>query len=91
MNTANTTPIIRINITIPKNLIDELEKEVPPRGKSGFIAKAIEEKLERERREKAFIELRDAPPAFTHIKDAAKYVSQMRKNEDKIRNKKLYG
>lgn len=88
MSSAN-SPIIRINITVPKNLIDELEKEVPNRGKSGFITKAIEEKLERERREKAIVELRDAPATFTHIKNSVKYVNKMRKLDEK-REKRLY-
>jgi metal-responsive CopG/Arc/MetJ family transcriptional regulator len=90
MNAQNISPITRVNITIPKDLIDELEKEVPNRGKSRFITKAIKEKLARERREKAFMEIHDAPSAFPHIKNTAKYVSQMRKKDDEIRNRKLH-
>ncbi|MGH9987486.1 MAG: hypothetical protein ACRD8W_26375, partial [Nitrososphaeraceae archaeon] len=58
-------------------------------GKSSFITKAIEEKLRRERREAAIIALRKLPPAFPQIRDAASYVNKLRKEDDKIRSKKL--
>ena len=83
------TSVVRINITVPKNLLTDLEKEIPKRGKSGFISKAIEEKLDRERRKTAFMELHDAPPAFTKIKNSAEYISKMRRLDEK-REKRLY-
>lgn len=89
MNTVASAPFIRVNITVPKDLISELEKEVPARGKSGFISEAIEEKLIRERREKAFKALTSLPPAFSEIKDAAVYVRRLRREDDRVREKSL--
>lgn len=86
MNTAN---FIRMNITVPKRLAVELEKETPERGKSGFIAEAIEEKLIRERREKALKALADLPPAFPEIKDAVAYVRKLRREDEQVREKSL--
>jgi hypothetical protein len=85
MSVYNDSSFVRINITVPKRLVAELEKETPERGKSGFISQAIEEKLVRERREKALKVLRTLPPAFPEIKDAASYIRKIREEEDKKR------
>lgn len=83
------TGVVRINITVPKKLLSELEKEVPDRGKSGFVASAIEEKLARERKEKALKELSKLPATFTNIGDGAKYIASEREKEDKDRSRIL--
>lgn len=47
--------VVRMNITIPKELADEIEKLTPSRKRSFFIAEALREKvkdLQRERIEK---------------------------------------
>lgn len=84
MNTTN-MGVVRVNITLPKVLLAELEKKVPVRGKSSFVADAIEEKLAREKREMALRELAKLPPAFTKIKDAAAYIENARIKEDEER------
>lgn len=81
--------VTRINITIPKRLLSELEKEVPDRGKSGFVAEAIDEKLAAKKRERALKELSKLPPVFTSIKDGAKYIAKERTREDKMRSSHL--
>lgn len=81
--------VARINITIPKKLLYELEKEVPNRGKSGFVAEAIDEKLTYKKRERALKELTKLPPAFTNIKDGATYIAKERAREDKERYLRL--
>ena len=85
----NNTTVVRINITIPKELVYELEKEVPERGKSSFISLAIEEKLIRERRIDALKKLSTLPPAFKDIKNSAEFVEKMRATDDKNRSKEL--
>ena len=84
MNTAN-MGVVRVNITLPKGLLSELERKVPLRGKSSFVADAIEEKLVREKREMALKELAKLPPTFMGVKDAAVYIEEERANEDKER------
>jgi metal-responsive CopG/Arc/MetJ family transcriptional regulator len=83
------TNVTRINITIPKKIITELEKAVPNRGKSSYISAAIQEKLIRERRIEALKDLRKLPATFTNIKDSTKYITKMRKDDDKKRFKEL--
>jgi len=84
------TNVIRINITIPEQLVSKMEKKVPNRGKSQFISEAIEEKLIREEREIALKELRISPPAFPEIKDGAAYVRKLRESDEKKRKEELY-
>jgi len=67
----------------------ELKKEIPPRGKSKFIAEAVDEKLSRLKRERAFKELAKLPPTFTDIPDGAEYIHKMRRLEGKEREKHL--
>lgn len=87
----NNTSVVRINITIPKRLISELEKEVPTRGKSGFICSAIKEKLIRERRKEALNTLATLPPTFHQINNSTKYVEKMRTTDDKNRSEDITG
>ncbi len=88
MDTIN-VGVVRINVTIPKRLISELEKEVPKRKKSGFVSKAIEEKLARKKKERALRELANLPATFTNIKDGADYIASGRGKEDKERSMRL--
>lgn len=81
--------VVRINVTIPKKLISELEKEVPERGKSGFVSQAIEEKLARNKKERALRELAKLPATFTNIRDGAEYIASERAKEDKERSVRL--
>lgn len=80
---------VRVNITIPKHVIDILKHTVAGRGMSRFIAQAIEEKIKREHREKAIKTLAQMPPAFPEIKDAAEYIHTIRREDDKHRLKNL--
>jgi len=84
-----TTGTVRINITVPKRLLSELEKEVPERGKSSFVSEAIKDKLSREKKEKALKELAKLPPTFINIKDGAAYIVEERALEDKERRVRL--
>ena len=84
MDTTN-IGVVRVNITLPKGLLSELEKKVPVRGKSSFVADAIEEKLAREKRKLALRELTELPPTFLGVKDSTVYIEEMRTKEDKER------
>jgi len=74
---------IRVNISLPSDLVKELKKKIPSRGMSRFISEAAKEKITKEEREKAFKELLEAPPAFPHIKDSVAYVRKMRRLDEK--------
>ncbi len=74
---------VRINISLPSALVKDLKKRTNPRGLSKFLAEAAEEKMMKERREKALRELLAGPPAFTEIKDSVAYVRKMRRLDEK--------
>lgn len=79
---------VRFNITLPKKIADDL-REIAKPNISKFIAESLEEKIRYEKRMRAIEELKKLPPAFPHIKNAAKYIHNMRQKEDKQRRKKL--
>ncbi|MDP3733359.1 MAG: hypothetical protein Q8Q91_02340 [Candidatus Daviesbacteria bacterium] len=69
---------VRINVSLPFELVKDLKRYSKPRELSKFLAVAAEEKITRDRREKALGELMAAPPAFTDIKDSVKWVRKLR-------------
>lgn len=83
MSTSN---LVRVNLTLPKEIVDEVRKKGSI---SKFAAETMSEALARERRLKAMEEILAGPPSFTHIKDAAKYIHDMRREDAKKRDKKL--
>lgn len=74
---------VRVNVSLPRDLVKELKEKVPARGVSKFISEAASEKMKTEEREKAFKELLEAPPAFTEIKDPVAYIRRMRRLDEK--------
>lgn len=84
---------VRINISLPFDLVKDLKKRTNPREFSKFLAEAAEEKIDREKRERAFREILAAPPAFTFLKGknaAVKWVRSLR-TEDEKRLKRIWG
>lgn len=75
--------ITRINISLPEETVKLLRKVAPKRGISKYLASAAEEKIAREKREKALKELLKAPATFTDIKDSANWVRRSRKLDEK--------
>lgn len=80
---------VRLNITVPKWLVRELESAVPKRGKSGFISKAIEESIARGKRDIALKKLEALPPTFKNIGSGKEFIGKTREKEDRIRNNRL--
>ena len=78
MNTSN---YVRINITLPSDLIKDLKEKLPARRISRFIADAAKEKVERLTQEEALKELLAGPPAFPNIKDSIKWVRELRRRD----------
>lgn len=84
---------VRVNISIPSDLIKDIKEKVPSRGVSKFISEAAKEKIEKAKRMKAFRELLEAPPAFAFLKGknaAVNWVRKLRK-EDEKRLKRIWG
>lgn len=79
MNT--TSNYVRMNISLPNYLVKEIKNTIPSRKISKFISEAATEKMERLRREEAFQQLLAGPPAFPQIKDSAKWVRELRRND----------
>lgn len=78
--------ITRINISLPQETMDILRKAASKRGISRYLAQAVEEKITREKRERALKELLEGPPAFTFLKgkDAAvKWVRKLRAGDER--------
>jgi len=74
---------IRVNVTLPSDLVKELKEIVPSRGVSKFLSEAAIEKMKREKRDRALKELLKGPPAFPDIKDSVSYVRKMRRLDEK--------
>src|SRR5262249_9126575 len=75
--------VIRVNVSMPKNLLSELEKYVPSGSKSGFVAQAVEKELALLKRKKAFEEFAKLPSTFTDIEDSVAYVRNIRAESEK--------
>lgn len=84
MNTA--TGYTRINLTIPKELVEHLKRHTVNMSK--YISEAVRERIAREKREKVLHEILAAKPAFTHVKDGTTYVRELRE-ADKKRDSRL--
>lgn len=84
---------IRVNVSLPSDLVKELKEKVPSRGISRFLSEAAIEKMKKEKRDKAFKELLEAPPAFTFLKGKNAAVNWVRKSrrEDEKRMKRIWG
>lgn len=74
---------VRINVSLPSDLVKDLKKRTSPRGFSKFLAEAAEEKIKRGKRERALREILEAPPAFTEIKDSASWIRKLRMENEK--------
>lgn len=83
---------VRINISLPSDLVKALKKQTRSRGLSKFLAVAAEEKIIKEKRENALKEILKAPPAFTFLKGKNAAVNWVRKlrAEDNGRLKRLW-
>src|SRR3989338_5908363 len=79
---------VRVNISLPRDLLKELKEKVPSRGISRFLSDAAKEKIEESEKEKAFKELLEAPPAFTFLK-RKKGGSELGKKIKKGRRKEI--
>lgn len=72
---------VRVNVSLPRDLLKELKKKVPFRGMSKFLSDAARGKVDSINSEEALRELLSGPPAFPQIKDSVKWVRELRKGD----------
>ncbi len=84
----NTQTVVRVNVTIPKGIIEDVKRLDAKRSISKFASEAMSEKLAREKRERALTAILAGPPTFTDIEDSTAYVRALR-TEDRERDKRL--
>lgn len=80
---VNTPKIVRMNITVPTDILSELKKYAPVRGVSNFLVEAAKEKIARIEKDKALKELLMAPVTFIAVKDAVSFIKNQRSLDEK--------
>ncbi len=77
--------LTRTNVTLPKELLDEVDALAGPRGRSQFVAEAVETKVKRERLRKAIDEARGAAigtASWMTPDEAYRWVRSMREEDN---------
>jgi predicted transcriptional regulator len=72
---------VRTNLLLPKELVDEVDRFAGPRGRSRYVAQALEARLERDRRWEAFHEAAGAwkdHPLFPTSEAVQEWVRKLR-------------
>ncbi len=85
MNIANTqtktrSPYIRINISVPKDIVDAVKNRTT--NVSKYISEATSEKIRRDEIVKAMEELRNSPPTFQDIEDPSAFIRELRAGDE---------
>lgn len=80
---SNTSNFVRMNISLPQELVITLKENVSRGGISGFLAEAAREKMLAAEKEKALEELVAMPATFTKINNAQEYVRKIRSIDNK--------
>jgi metal-responsive CopG/Arc/MetJ family transcriptional regulator len=82
---TRSTPRARTNVTIPQELLDEVDELAGPRGRSQFVADAVMAKVKRERLRRALDAARGVwigTPSYMTPDEAYRWVRSMRDEED---------
>jgi metal-responsive CopG/Arc/MetJ family transcriptional regulator len=77
-------PLTRTNVTLPRELLDEVDQLAGPRGRSQFVADAVAAKVKRERLRKALDAARGAwigTPSYMTPDEAYRWIRSMRDEE----------
>ena len=72
---------VRVNVSLPRDLVKELKRRVPKREVSRFLSDAAKEKIRHLTADDALKELLAGPPAFPHIKDSVKWIRDLRRRD----------
>lgn len=63
--------MIRTNVTLPAEVISEIDELAGPRGRSAYVAEAVQARLKRDRMRRVLDETYGAAAAHASRKDAA--------------------
>ena len=77
--------LTRTNVTLPEELLREVDELAGPRGRSQFVADAVTLKVKRERLRKALDEARGVfvgTPSYMTPDEAYRWVRSMREEEE---------
>jgi len=77
--------LARTNLTIPEELLEEVDKLAGPRGRSQFVADAVLAKVKRERLRKALDAARGAwigTPSYMTPDEAYRWIRSMREEDE---------
>jgi metal-responsive CopG/Arc/MetJ family transcriptional regulator len=77
--------LARTNVTIPEELLAQVDELAGPRGRSQFVAEAVEAKVKRERLRKALDEARGSligTPSYMGPDEAYRWIRSMREEDN---------
>lgn len=77
--------LARTNVTLPEELLREVDELAGPRGRSQFVADAVTAKVKRERLRKALDETRGASigtPSYMTPEESYRWIRSMREEDN---------
>ncbi len=77
--------LARTNVTLPEELLREVDELAGPRGRSQFVAEAVTAKVKRERLRRALDAARGAwvgTPSYMTPDEAYRWIRSMREEDD---------
>ncbi|MEA2623357.1 MAG: hypothetical protein QOH61_2267 [Chloroflexota bacterium] len=80
--------LARTNVTLPEELLRQVDELAGPRGRSAFVADAVAAKVKRERLRKALDDLRGVTigtPSYMTPDEAYRWVRRMREDDEDAR------
>ncbi len=82
-----THTLARTNVTLPLELLNEVDELAGPRGRSQFVADAVAAKVKRERLRRALDATRGAligTPSYMGPEETYRWIRSMREEEDDL-------
>lgn len=77
--------LARTNVTLPEELLRQVDELAGPRGRSAFVAEAVTAKVKRERLRKALDNLRGitvGTPSYMTPEESYRWIRSMREDDD---------
>ncbi|HEY8167449.1 MAG TPA: hypothetical protein VIF84_01930 [Candidatus Limnocylindrales bacterium] len=84
--------MVRTNVTLPEAMLREIDEIAGPRGRSAYVAGAVDRRLKRDRMRKIFDETYGAAQGHSQWKDADEVYRWVRSlREDTTRDDRVWG
>jgi hypothetical protein len=85
-------PMVRTNVTLPAEIITEVDKLAGPRGRSAYVAEAVQARLKRDRMRMSLAETFGAAAGRSQWRDADEAYRWLRAlREDRAREDRIRG